>query len=62
MEHFKPKDIPLNEAPPFPVYEFNNEMNPIERTKVLGYYMGKIVELLQGRQVAYKTRTNGKGY
>jgi hypothetical protein len=55
---FKPKDITLAEAPSFPTYEFNNEMNAIERQKCAGFYLGKVVDYLQGRQLSYRTRTN----
>jgi hypothetical protein len=55
---FKPKEMTLAEAPPFPMYEFNNEMNATERQKCAGFYLGKVVDYLQGRQVSYRTRTN----
>lgn len=56
--HFKPKSMTLSETPPFPTYEFNSEMNAIERQKCAGFYLGKIVDHLQGRQLSYRVRTN----
>jgi hypothetical protein len=47
------------DVPPFPTHDFNNEMNAIERQKCAGFYLGKLVDYLQGRsQLQYRTRTH----